>query len=75
MLESYERWRRFDNMTMMAVTDGLNRLFDTRLAGVRAARRMGLWGVAQLPPLKRLFMRHAMGTTGDVPKLLKGEAL
>jgi hypothetical protein len=28
-----------------------------------------------LPALKRLFIREAAGLTGEVPKLLRGEAL
>jgi 2-octaprenyl-6-methoxyphenol hydroxylase len=31
-LERYERWRRFDTMALIAVTDSLNRLFSTDLA-------------------------------------------
>ena len=28
VLERYQGWRRFDNMALAAVTDGLNRLFS-----------------------------------------------
>jgi 2-octaprenyl-6-methoxyphenol hydroxylase len=31
--------------------------------------------VNRVPPLKRFFMRHAMGLVGDLPRLVKGEAL
>ena len=31
--------------------------------------------VDRLPPLKHLFIREAAGLFGEVPKLLKGEAL
>jgi 2-octaprenyl-6-methoxyphenol hydroxylase len=31
--------------------------------------------VQQLPGLKRFFMRHAMGVVGDLPRLVRGEAL
>jgi 2-octaprenyl-6-methoxyphenol hydroxylase len=36
---------------------------------------LGLAAVDRLPPLKRLGMRHAMGTLGDLPRLARGEAL
>jgi 2-octaprenyl-6-methoxyphenol hydroxylase len=36
---------------------------------------MGLAAVDKLPPLKRLFMRHAMGLVGDLPRLVRGERL
>ena len=75
MLERYERWRRFDNITLAAVTDGLNRIFSNAVPPVQLARDLGLAIVNQLPPVKRLLMRHAMGTLGDLPRLVRGERL
>ena len=75
VLARYERWRRFDNTMMLAMTDLLNRLFSNDIAPVRTARDMGLAIVNRIPPLKRFFMRHAMGLVGDLPKLMRGEPL
>jgi 2-octaprenyl-6-methoxyphenol hydroxylase len=75
VLERYQRWRRFDTMAMGVATDGLNRLFSNRSAVLRLARDVGLGLVERLPPLKQLFVREAAGLVGEVPKLLKGEAL
>jgi 2-octaprenyl-6-methoxyphenol hydroxylase len=75
VLDRYEAWRRVDNTTLVAVTDVLNRLFSNDVASLRAARDLGLAGVGAVPPLKRLFMRHAMGVVGDLPRLVRGEAL
>jgi 2-octaprenyl-6-methoxyphenol hydroxylase len=75
VLERYQRWRRFDTVAMGIATDGLNRLFSNRSDLVRAARDIGLGLVDRVPNLKRLFMREAAGLVGDVPKLLRGEAL
>jgi 2-octaprenyl-6-methoxyphenol hydroxylase len=74
-LERYQRWRRFDNLLLATVTDGLNRLFSNDLAPLRLARDLGLAAVDRLPPLKRFFMRHAMGLVGDLPRLVRGEQL
>jgi len=74
-LERYEQWRRFDNTLMLAMTDVLNRLFSNDVAPVRLARDLGLGIVNKIPPLKRLFMRHAMGLVGDLPRLMKGQPL
>ncbi len=74
-LERYQRWRRFDNLVLMAVTDGMNRLFSNDVAPVRLARDLGMAAVNRLPPLKRLLMRHAMGMVGDLPRLARGERL
>ncbi len=37
----------------------------------KAARDLGLGIVNRIPPLKRVFMRHAMGTVGDLPRLMR----
>ena len=75
VLDRYERWRRFDNTLMLAMTDVLNRLFSNDIAPVRIARDLGLGIVNKIPPLKRLFMRHAMGLVGDLPRLMRGQNL
>ena len=75
VLTRYQRWRRFDTMTMSVSTDALNRLFSNRSDVLRLVRDIGLGLVDRLPPLKRMFMREAAGLTGEVPKLLRGEAL
>ena len=75
VLERYQRWRRFDTMTMGVATDGLNRLFSNSSDALRLLRDLGLGVVERIPALKRVFIREAAGFTGDVPKLLRGEAL
>jgi 2-octaprenyl-6-methoxyphenol hydroxylase len=74
-LERYQRWRRFDTMAMGVATDGLNRLFSNQSDVLRLARDVGLGLVDRLPALKGLFIREAAGLVGEVPKLLRGEAL
>jgi len=75
VLDRYQRWRRFDTMAMGLATDGLNRLFSNRSDVLRVVRDIGLGLVERAPALKGLFIREAAGLTGDVPKLLRGEAL
>src|SRR6266478_5493209 len=75
VLERYQRWRRFDTMMMGMATDGLNRLFSNRSDALRLVRDVGLGMVDRLPGLKHWFIREAAGITGEVPKLLRGEAL
>jgi 2-octaprenyl-6-methoxyphenol hydroxylase len=75
VLERYQRWRRFDTVTMGIATDGLNRLFSNRSDVLRLVRDVGLGLVDRVPNLKRLFIREAAGLVGDVPKLLRGEML
>ena len=75
VLARYERWRRFDSLALIAITDGLNRLFGNDLLPLRLARELGLGLVERVAPLKQFFMRHAMGVLGDLPRLMRGEAL
>lgn len=72
VIEGYGRWRRFDNALMLAMTDGLVRLFSNDFAPLRQIRGLGLSAVNGVPPLRRLFARHAMGTVGDLPSLMRG---
>ena len=74
-LARYERWRRFDSTLLVAVTDALTRLFATTFPPAALARRLGLGAVEEIPAAKRFFMRHAMGMVGDLPRLVRGEAL
>jgi len=75
VLEKYEKWRRFDNDLMLGVTDALVKLFSNDIEPIQLARDIGMATVNQLPDLKKFFMRHAMGTVGDLPKLMRGETL
>jgi 2-octaprenyl-6-methoxyphenol hydroxylase len=74
-LARYERWRRFDSAFSGAVMDGMNRLFSNDSAPLRAIRDLGMGLVDRAPSLKRFLIREAAGATGDVPRLLKDEAL
>lgn len=75
VLERYQRWRRFDTMAMGVATNSLNFLFSNQSSLLRTVRDIGLGIVDRTPPLKNLFIRQAAGLTGEIPKLLKGEAL
>jgi len=72
-LERYASWRRADNFTMVAATDLLNRLFSNDIKPLRRVRDLALATVHRIPPLRRFFVRHAMGMTGDLPKLIRGD--
>ncbi|MFK7840498.1 MAG: UbiH/UbiF/VisC/COQ6 family ubiquinone biosynthesis hydroxylase [Bdellovibrionales bacterium] len=61
LLQNYQSARRFDNMSMVAVTDGLVRLFSNNLPPIRLLRRAGLKFVSKIKPVKQFFMKQAMG--------------
>lgn len=74
-LERYVRWRRTDNNIMALGMDALTRFFSNDITPIRLARQIGLGLVGEIPPLKKFFMRHARGTVGKLPKLLRGEKI
>lgn len=75
VLTRYERWRRFDSAVSTATFDGLNRLFSSDNALVRAMRDLGLGVVDRMPAVKQMLVTEAAGLSGDVPRLLRGEAI
>ncbi|WP_332640262.1 UbiH/UbiF/VisC/COQ6 family ubiquinone biosynthesis hydroxylase [Brevundimonas sp.] len=75
VLDRYARWRRFDNTALAAGFDGFVRLFSNDAPPVRLARGLGIAAVNRIAPLRRAFMHEAGGATGDLPKLLRGEAV
>jgi 2-octaprenyl-6-methoxyphenol hydroxylase len=75
LLARYERERRVDNIAFSATTDILDRLFSNDIAPIRLARRAGLGAVNRVPPLRRFFMRRAMGAAGALSRLGRGEAI
>ncbi|MHB8284641.1 MAG: UbiH/UbiF/VisC/COQ6 family ubiquinone biosynthesis hydroxylase, partial [Caulobacteraceae bacterium] len=74
-LERYARWRRFDAASLAMTTDLMSRLFSNDHPSVRAARGAGMALVNRIAPARRLFMQDSGANLGDLPRLLRGEAL
>lgn len=75
VLERYAAWRRFDTVTLSAGMDAFVRLFSNDNPLLRLARGAGMAAVNRVAPARRFFMHEAGGAVGDLPRLLKGEAL
>jgi len=75
VLRRYERWRRFDASMSAAGMDALNRLFADNSQTMRMLRGLGLGLVDRLEPVKRVFVDEAAGTTGTLPRLMRGEQI
>ena len=75
VLERYAAWRRFDTVTLSAGMDAFVRLFSNDNPLLRLARGAGMAAVNRIAPARRFFMHEAGGAVGDLPKLLRGEAL
>lgn len=75
ILERYQRWRRFDNVSMALGMEFFDKLFSNDIAPFATVRRVGLAAVNAVGPARRFFMKYAGGAAGDLPKLLRGESL
>ncbi len=61
VLSAYQRSRRLDTYTMFAMTDTMVRLFSNDSKILKPIRSMGLGVVNKITPLKKFFMKRAMG--------------
>jgi 2-octaprenyl-6-methoxyphenol hydroxylase len=61
LLQGYQRRRYVDTLSILAMSDGMVRLFSNNSSALSFLRNTGLGIVNQIPPLKRRLMRHAMG--------------
>lgn len=71
VLSRYERRRMPHNLAMMAAMEGFERLFQADPLPVRWLRNSGLNWVDDLPEAKALFVRQALGLSGDLPALAR----
>ncbi|QKL04416.1 2-octaprenyl-3-methyl-6-methoxy-1,4-benzoquinol hydroxylase [Pseudomonas sp. NY5710] len=71
VLSRYERRRMPHNLALMAAMEGFERLFQANPLPLRWLRNSGLKLVQQLPEAKAMFVRQALGLSGDLPELAK----
>jgi 2-octaprenyl-6-methoxyphenol hydroxylase len=75
LLARYQRWRALDAFSVALATDSLTRLYGVPGKAASAVRRFGMGLVDRLGPLKEKLNAAARGNSGDLPRLLAGEAL
>lgn len=61
MLQTYQRRRLYDRVSMTGLTDGLVRLFSQPFQSLALIRGYGLSLTQSLPFLRKRFAQHAMG--------------
>ena len=71
VLSRYERRRMPHNLALMAAMEGFERLFQADALPVRLLRNAGLKMVDRSAEAKALFVRQALGLTGDLPTLAR----
>ena len=71
VLRRYERWRRSENLSMLAMVDQIQRLFMPQPSALQWARNTGMGLVNKLAPVKHEVIQHAMGVRGDLPRIAR----
>jgi 2-octaprenylphenol hydroxylase len=71
VLSRYERRRMPHNLALMAAMEGFERLFQADPLPLRWLRNSGLKMVEQSAEAKALFVRQALGLSGDLPALAR----
>ena len=71
VLSRFERRRMPHNLALMAAMEGLERLFQADPLPLRWLRNTGLKWVDSLPEAKAMFVRQALGLSGDLPELAR----
>lgn len=70
-LRRYQRRRKVDNLTMMAATDVLKRVFGVDDEVAARVRDRGIALANGFKPLKQRMIHQATGLAGDLPPLLR----
>lgn len=60
-LENYQNERERDNAAMFEITDTLNAIFSNNSKILHLARQLGFSAIENISPLKKLFIKYAMG--------------
>ncbi len=69
ILRKYERWRKGENLSVIATMDGFKYLFGSTLEPVQWIRNTGLDITNSSTFAKNLIMRKVIGLEGDLPKI------
>lgn len=75
VLERYAAWRRLDTVSVSLAADAFVHLFSNDNPLLRLGRGLGMAAVNRIGPARRFFMQEAGGAMGDLPRLLRGEAI
>jgi len=69
VLKRYECWRKRENLTILGFTDLLDRVFSNNWLPLVAVRRIGLWMLRRVRPLKIFALKFMIGLGGRPPQI------
>lgn len=68
VLRRYERWRKADNLGLIAGVDFIKRIFANEQPSVQTLRSVGLHLTNEMRWIKTIFTRHATGDRSHLPR-------
>jgi 2-octaprenyl-6-methoxyphenol hydroxylase len=69
ILKRYERWRQRENLTILGFTDLLDRMFSNNWLPIVMIRRIGLWVLRRVRPVKTYALQLMTGLRGRSPEI------
>lgn len=69
ILKRYESWRKLENLAILGFTDFLDRMFSNNWLPIVVVRRLGLWLISYVKPLKIFALKLMTGLKGKTPQL------
>ncbi len=69
VLRNFERWRKGDNLAMMASMDAINKIYKVSVSPFVMLRSEGMNWINNNALIKQFFNRYAMGLREDLPSL------
>jgi 2-octaprenylphenol hydroxylase len=72
VLRAYERWRKSETVLMSGAIDTFDRFLAHGVGPLSRLAQRGLGWVNRSQEIKRLFIRRALGLTGELPRAAAG---
>jgi 2-octaprenyl-6-methoxyphenol hydroxylase len=71
VLKQYEQWRMGENLLVLGLTDTLTRVFSNQILPIVILRRLSLWALQHIAPLRSRVLRLMQGLTGRSPRIMR----
>lgn len=71
VLKQYERWRIWENLLVLGLTDTLTRVFSNKILPIVILRRTSLWILQHITPIRSVVLRLMQGLTGRSPRIMQ----
>tara|TARA_R110000868_G_scaffold269522_3_gene528864 strand:+ start:2331 stop:3503 length:1173 start_codon:yes stop_codon:yes gene_type:complete len=70
-LRRYERWRRADNLALLAGVDIIKNIFSSEKSTVQVVRSLGMSMASRVSMLKNIVTRYAVGCREGLPRIAR----